>query len=601
MPSSRRVRRRGWPRRGTLSLMGGAFAVVATYCAVLATQAAASVHASPARTPVEPCALLASASLPDGARVTNAADIPASNGVPGYCSVGIQAVYNADPRGGLPSDITIDVTLPDTGWNGNYMAIGGGVYCAPNSPGTTQLAAGYVESTTDCGHQESPLTSRWVTDPTGGLNWNRIDAFGYIAMHLMAVESKALTADYFGIGPQYSFWNGCSTGGRQGLSEAEKYPTDFNGILAGAPALSWPQFINAQLWPQLVMEWNSDELPTCKEQLVNSTLKAKCRDQNGQVDGVFDPRNCDVLGVLRSLIGTNTPCGMFTATDALVVQEIWQGPRFSGSQSNLKTGFPVWFGLEPGADMAGTFVPPPILGPGGGLGLVTTFQNPPGVGPWMGAPFIPTADWYQNWLYQNPNWQFTDETYQDFWRDFVKSGRLFDYALGTDNANLRTFRDHGGKIIMWQGLADQLIFTGDSINYYNHVLAAMGGVDRTEQFFRYFLAPSVTHCGAPGAGSIAPTNPMQQVIDWVEHGQAPAVLNASGTINGQSVTRPLCPYPEPDAVYTAGDPNQASSYACRHTTVFDNPFQPGPAGNLGPTHSWNAPHRTRDHLPARRT
>lgn len=125
-----------------------------------------------------------------------------------------------------------------------------------------------------------------------------------------------------------------------------------------------------------------------------------------------------------------------------------------------------------------------------------------------------------------------------------------------------TFKAAGGKLIMWQGLADQLIFTGDSINYYNHALAANGGIRDTESFFRYFLAPGVMHCGTPGPGSIAPTNPMQQVIDWVEQGQAPAVLNASGSINGQAVTRPLCPYPDPEAIYTGGDPDVAASYTC---------------------------------------
>jgi hypothetical protein len=386
--------------------------------------------------------------------------------------------------------------------------------------------------------------------------------------------------DYYGVGAQYSFWNGCSTGGRQGLMEAQRYPTDFNGILAGAPALNWDQFMVAQMWPQLVMEWNNDYLPTCIEDLVNTTLQSHCRDQDGQVDGVFDPRTCNVLGVLRSLIGTITPCGTFTATDALVVQEIWQGPRDSGPQSNLLTGFPVWFGMEPGASfgfvevkgVAETF-PPGIPGfPAGytGIGLASTVQLPNGQ--WSGAPFVPSADWFEKWIKQDPSWVYTDETYQQYWQDFVKSGQMFDPEIAADNPNLQAFKDHGGKLIMWQGLADQLIFTGDSINYYNRALAANGGIADTESFFRYFLAPGVMHCGTPGAGSIAPTNPMQQVIDWVENGQAPAVLDASGSINGQSVTRPLCPYPDPDAIYTSGDPNVASSYTCSSRPHFTDPF-----------------------------
>ena len=290
----------------------------------------------------------------------------------------------------------------------------------------------------------------------------------------------------------------------------------------------------AQMWPQLVMEWNHDYLPTCTEDLVNTTLESRCPDADGQDDGVFDPRTCDVLGILDSLIGTMTPCGTFTATDAQVVQEIWQGPRYSGSQNDLMHGVPVWFGLEPGASLDGfeeapgvpiTF-PPGISGyPAGttGFGIAVTYQLPDGQ--LSGAPFTPSDDWFEKWITQNPNFVYTDLTCQDFFRDFVKSGQLFDYALATDSTNLQAFRDHGGKLIMWQGLADQLIFTGDSINYYNRVLAANGGIQDTQSFFRYFLAPGVGHCGTPGPDSIAPTNPMQQVRPQFTN---PSLLNGQG-------------------------------------------------------------------------
>jgi Tannase and feruloyl esterase len=569
-----RPRRRVGQRVRALLLTGTAAAVLASVGLWGTPAATAAPAASAQRAPVEPCAALTGLSLP-GLPGSDTATVSAAEVAGSGCQVAIEITDTSDPRGGQPGMIGIDLTLPDS-WNGNYMAEGNGVYCSPASfvtlAGDQWLAAGYAISQDDCGHTgyPNPLVSPWVTNssPPPTLNWDRIDDFGYLAQHLTAVESKYVINQYYNVGAHYSFWNGCSTGGRQGLMEAQRYPTDFNGILAGAPALNWPQFMVAQMWPQLVMEWNNDYLPTCKEDLVNTTLQARCPDQDGQVDGVFDPRNCDVLGVLDSLIGTGTPCGTFTKADALVVQEIWQGPRYSGSQNDLLHGLPVWFGMEPGADLAGVYVP--TLGPGGGLGLATTYQLPDGQ--WSGAPFIPSADWFQRWITQNLNFVYTDLTYQQYFQDFLRSGQMFDDALATDNPNLQAFRAHGGKLIMWQGLADQLIFTGDSINYYNHVLAANGGIRSTESFFRYFLAPGVMHCGTPGPGSIAPTNPMQQVINWVENGQAPAVLDASGSVNGQSVTRPLCPYPDPDAIYTGGDPNVASSYACRSQPQFTNPF-----------------------------
>ena len=514
---------RAWRKTGSRvrELAGFTVAVVAASAGLVGTTAAIGTPAAPAAVAAPDvsaatCAALTGLSLPDLPGHDTAA-VTAAYVAGSGCQVGIEITDTSDPRGGQPGMIGIDLTLPDD-WNGNYMAEGNGVYCSPATFVTLTsdqwLAAGYAISQDDCGHTGylNALVSPWVTNtnPPPALNWNRIDDFGYLAQHLTAVESKVVIGDYYGARAHYSFWNGCSTGGRQGLMEAQRYPSDFNGILAGAPALNWDQFMVAQMWPQLVMEWNKDVLPTCKENLVNTTLQAKCHDQDGQVDGVFDPRTCNVLGVLHSLIGTSTPCGTFTAADALVVQEIWQGPRYSGSQSNLLTGLPVWFGMEPGANLAGLYVP--ALGPGGGLGLATTYQQ--ANGQWAGAPFIPSAE----------------------------------------------------------GLADQLIFTGDSISYYNHVLAANGGIQNTGSFFRYFLAPGVGHCGSPGAGSIAPANPMQQVIDWVENGQAPAVLNASGTINGQAVTRPLCPYPDPDAIYTGGNPNLAASYTCNSRPQYTNPF-----------------------------
>jgi feruloyl esterase len=565
-------------------LISGTVAAVCASVGLWGTPAATAAPAAPAApaavaapdAPAVMCAALTGLKLPD-LPGSDTATVKATEVAGSGCQVAIEITDSSDPRGGQPGLIGIDLTLPDS-WNGNYMAEGNGVYCSPASFVTLKsdqwLAAGYAVSQDDCGHTgfTNPLISPWVTNsnPPPALNWNRIDDFGYLAQHLTAVESKVVVDDYYGARARYSFWNGCSTGGRQGLMEAQRYPTDFNGVLAGAPALNWDQFMVAQMWPQLVMEWNNDFLPTCIENLVNTTLQAKCHDQDGQVDGVFDPRTCNVLGVLRGLIGTKTPCGTFTATDALVIQEIWQGPRFSGSQQNLLTGLPVWFGLEPGANLAGAYVP--VLGPGGGLGLATTFQANPPDGPWAGAPFIPSADWFQRWIKQNTNWVFTDETYQQYWLDFAKSGLRFDSEIAADNPNLHAFQAAGGKLIMWQGLADQLIFTGDSINYYNRALAANGGISSTESFFRYFLAPGVAHCGTPGSGSVAPTNPMQQVINWVENGQAPAVLDASGSINGQPVTRPLCPYPDRDAIYTGGDPNVAASYACSNRPHFTNPF-----------------------------
>jgi hypothetical protein len=169
---------------------------------------------------------------------------------------------------------------------------------------------------------------------------------------------------------------------------------------------------------------------------------------------------------------------------------------------------------------------------------------------------------------------------------------MFDSPLAADNPNLRAVRDAGGKIITWQALADQLIFTGDSINFYNRALGAVGGFNRTEQFFRFFLAPGVTHCGVPGEKSIAPTDPMSAVVKWVETGQAPDVLDASGTINGQPVTRPLRPYPAPDAVYAAATPTRPAATAAGTASGSRIRSNPVPQATAIPVRAPGRAHRT---------
>jgi hypothetical protein len=523
--------------------------------------------------PTEPCSqLLTLTGLPDGGRVTTAVDRTDSS--PAYCAVEVTVPDASDPRG-LPGLTHIDITLPDKKWNGKYMAEGGGVYAGQASFATDQLAAGYVASTTDTGHTGDPFTSEWVIDPAGpadgsqDINWNRVNDFGYLSLHYMAEETKAVIKAYYGAKPKYSYWNGCSTGGRQGLSEAENYPTDFNGILAGAPALDWTRFQAAQMWPQFVMLWSGDELPSCKESLVNTTLKKKCKDQDGKADGVFDPRTCNVFGVLKTLIGKSTACGTFTAKDAQVVREIWQGPRESRFQSDLSTGKRVWFGLEPGTDMGSV--------PGLSMGATVGANN--GSGPQVGVPFVTSYDHWRNWVKRDASWTIQDETYAQLWDDIKSVRSMYGYALDVSNpAKLKAFHRAGGKLLMWQGMADQLIFTGDSVNFYNKALRTFGGISALKNWFRYFMVPSVSHCGTPGAGSVAPTNPMQQVIDWVEKNKVPTTLAASGSIGGANVTRPICPYPDPSAKYIDGDWKKASSYACSSHPSYDDPTLPGPAG-----------------------
>ena len=446
---------------------------------------------------------------------------------------------------GADDRIGVDVWMPVSGWNGRFQGVGGSAFLAGHPYFMVgAVDAGYAAAVTDAGNTaSSPFDGSFALDSNGQLNWPLIKDFAYRGVHDLAVVGKAVTAAYYGSRARFSYWNGCSTGGRQGLAEAQRYPADFDGILAGAPAINWHKYVPASLWPQLVMLRSGDFLPQCKFSAFQAAaIKACDALGDGVVDGVIgDPLACHFNP--RSLVGTSTPCGTITAQDAAVVAKIWQGARST-------TGKFLWYGLEPGASFAGI--------------ANTVTAN----GQTVGAPFPLILEYLGTWVQQNPpvptgTWDWTTTTYARFDRLFQQSVRLFGDVMGTDNPDLRGLRNAGGKLLIYHGLADQLIFPQGTINYYRRVQQATGG---SEDFARLFLAPGMAHCaGGPGA---QPDNPLNQLVDWVEHGNAPTSLN--GVIRDPSTgavtaTRPICLYPKV-ATYTGSGPTtQASSFTCRRT------------------------------------
>jgi tannase/feruloyl esterase len=214
-----------------------------------------------------------------------------------------------------------------------------------SSPGPVD--AGFSAAVTDGGHTGvSSLTGSFALDGSGRLNWPLIEDFSYRALHDLAVVGKAVTAAYYGTAAHYSYWNGCSTGGRQGLAEAQRYPADYNGILAAAPAINWQKFIPAELWPELVMLQSGDFLPQCKLAAFQTAAINACdKAGDGVADGVIgDPLACKFNPT--SLVGTSTPCGTIAAQDAAVVAKIGEGPRTTGGDF-------LWYGLTWGASYGG--------------------------------------------------------------------------------------------------------------------------------------------------------------------------------------------------------------------------------------------------------
>lgn len=464
-------------------------------------------------------------------------------GLPKFCAVTLTESDTAGNR------MHIQIWLP-AAWNGRFEGVGGrGYACTMGDalpPAQANLVAGtlksaieggYSSSTTDCGLAPRQVaTASFALKPGGSLNWPLINDFARFGIHDAAVEGKAVTAKFYGSKPRYSYFFGCSTGGREGLMEAQQYPADYNGIVSGAPAINMAKFVPAEIWPQLVMNQAHDFLPSCKEMAFTEAVVKAC---GGASRVVVNLSTCDWSP--SRLVGVVTPCGTITKTDAAVVEKIWQGPtRFSHK---------LWFGLAPDASFAGL--------------ARTTAAN----GATTGIPFPIATLWLGTWLQKNPSWDWRTLGYAEFDRLFAKSVHEFSGVIDTDNPDLASFRKDGGKLLIWHGLADPLIFPQGTLNYYHRVQLRMGGAASVDSFARLFLAPGAGHCVSATGG--APSDPLTAVVNWVEHGKAPrSIPRASparpvaGPPGVVTSSHPLCMYPLVWKYKGSGNPAIAASYSC---------------------------------------
>jgi len=412
----------------------------------------------------------------------------------GSCRV--TAVVTHPPSG---DRVRVFIALPTTGWNGRFYGTGGAGFIGGS---TFSLAGplhhGYAVGATDTGHPG--MSGSFALDVNGRLNWQAIEDNAYLGIHEMTVVGKALATAFYGKAPRYSYFVGFSTGGRQGLMEAQRYPEDYNGIVSGCPAINWPRFVLAEMWPQVVMLASSNFLSRAKLQAATAAAIAACDGMDGVTNGVIDdPSRCTYDP--QALVGTQVGDSTFTEADADVIRKIWEGPR-------AQDGSFLWYGLSRGADLT-------LLG--------------------GRMPFPISMDYVRYFLVQDPKWNPAALTPDEFYLLFRQSVEEYDAVIGTDNPDLSRFRDHAGKIIITHGQADQLIMTEGTIDYYKRVVQQMGGRDDVMKFARLFLIPGAGH----GMGGV--TDDEQAIIRWVEEGVAPDKLTAKGQ-NGR--TRSLLPYPQ---------------------------------------------------------
>jgi Tannase and feruloyl esterase len=451
-----------------------------------------------------------------------------SSGVP-YCLVKVL----------VQPAINIWVGLPMGGnWNGRLQSEGGGGFAGSVAAPVNSVSTGYVGVQTDTGHNGGGGAFGMLTAvPDGAPNVQLQTDFAYRSEHEMAVIGKQLAQAFYGTLPQFSYWNGCSTGGRQGLRIAQQFPNDYNGILAGAPAIHFDRLGVGQMWPQLPPLLDTGgPISAAKQTLATNAAVSACDAKDGVVDGVLnDPRQCTYNPVTDASI-TRATCSAsdntcLTPAEAGAILKIWNGP------TNAQ-GKQLWYGYQRGAALNS------VAG---------------------AAPNSIPLQQAQYWIYFDPSWDYKTLNYSNFQAFFTKTMAMMNSLTGSESPDLSAFRDAGGKIVTWQGFADQLIMSQDSIDYYDSVTNFMGGgYAQTQQFFRHFMAPGVGHCG--GGSGPQPQNQFQAVVDWVESGKAPQTLLATKALTGGATqSRPLCPYPASAKYIGTGSTDDAANFVCSTT------------------------------------
>ncbi|QJW88090.1 tannase/feruloyl esterase family alpha/beta hydrolase [Spirosoma taeanense] len=453
-------------------------------------------------TPVCGCETLTNISLANGKVM--AASV---NQEEGTCNV--TAIVNHPPAN---DSVKVWIALPLKNWNGRFQGNGGGGFLGgADWTFGNAISQGFAVGATNTGHEGGSAT--FALDSNRSLNWQLIQDNAYLGIHDMTVVGKELVKAFYGKPAKYAYFVGGSMGGRQGLSEAQRYPEDYDGILSLYPAVNFTRSVTSGLWPQVVMHQVNNYIPAQKITAISKAVIEAADSQDGVVDSViqdpihlkFDP---------KVLVGKNMGGSIFTEADAEVLRRIWQGPR-------TVDGKFLWYGFLPGADLSAT--------------AGTTGQ------PLVGKPAETFDYWARYFLLANPNWQSSKITQAQFQLLFNQAVEQYKEVYATDNPDLTGFRDKGGKLMILQGLTDQLLPPQAAIDYYGKVQARMGGAKKTAAFTRLFLLPGLDH--ALNGAAPKPINHFVSLVRWVEEGKAPEQLKGELRDGSNKAIRSCIFYP----------------------------------------------------------
>ena len=479
------------------------------------------------------CAALSSAAL-GSAKVTSAAEIAAGAftpptagniaataarayaAAPAFCRV--TATLTPTPH----SDIKIEVWLPQSGWNGKFQAVGNGGWAGTISYAAlaAAVAKGYAAASTDTGHSGSGASFA-LEHP------EKLIDYAHRSLHELAVSAKAMIGAYYGSAPKVALWNGCSTGGNQGLTIASKYPADFDAIIAGAPPDPRARLMSVRVLMNRLIHRTSDSyIPPQKYPAIHRAALEACDKEDGLEDGVIsNPRSCkfDPKAIqCQSVDGDSCLTSEQVETARMIYSDV-KDPR------------------------SGRTLYPPLLVPGSEL-LWGTLAGP--------QPFPNAVDAYRFLAYKNPAWDpKTFDPAVDIER-MEQAGAV----LNTVTPELRPFFKRGGKLLMYHGWNDQQVPAMSSVTYFNRAVETTGrpSVGKSIQLY---MVPGMNHCQG-GIGTDT-WDKVAMMEDWISRGTAPSHIVASHATDGKiDRTRPLCPFGQIARYNGTGNRDDAASFAC---------------------------------------
>jgi len=463
--------------------------------------------------------------------------------LPAFCRVEATARPSSD------SDIKFEVWIPPVdAWNGKFQGVGNGGY--QGSISYTAMAAalrkGYATASTDTGHTGDDMKF-------GQGHPEKVIDYGYRAIHVMTDTAKLIVRNATGKFADKSYFVGCSAGGHQAMSEAQRFPDDYDGIIAGDPAHNRIRQTFGFMWSWAATH-TADGKPILTQQklsLVSKAVVDACDAVDGLKDGLIDdPRKChfDPAKLICPSTSAADDATCLTRAQADALKKVYDGARNPRTGEQIFTGWPR--GSEGFGETAGQ----------GWRQYLTDPAEPSRVG------------LFRYFLFHDPNWDWRTLDYD---RDLAYAEQRLAMLPAVER-DLTPFKKHGNKLIVYTGWADPVVPPQDTASYYEAVAKTMGGYDKTRDFFRFFAAPGMGHCaGGPGPNQFEALAALEQ---WVEKGIAPDKLIASHTSNGKvDRTRPLCPYPQVARWKGTGSIDEAANFSCvapeavtRKTTTTQN-------------------------------